>query len=101
MDWRHAPEILAAGEAAYDAYLNLCVWAKTNPGMGSLYRSAHELCFVFKKGRAPHCNNVEFGKHGRSRSNVWTHSGPGAFGQGGYEGNLRALHPTIKPSAPG
>ena len=65
MDWRHLGEVLAAGRAAYTDLKNLCVWAKTNGGMGSLYRSQHELVFVFKAGTAPHINNVELGKHGR------------------------------------
>lgn len=72
MDWRHQQEILSAGNASYAELKNLCVWAKTNGGMGSLYRSAHELVFVFKSGNAPHINNVELGKNGRYRTNVWT-----------------------------
>jgi hypothetical protein len=68
MDWRHLQEMLAAGSAAYTDLKNLCVWAKNNGGMGSLYRSQHELVFVFKSGTAPHINNVELGKHGRYRT---------------------------------
>jgi hypothetical protein len=64
MDWRHCPEIMAAGGAAYTELKNICVWAKNNGGMGSLYRSQHEFVFVFKSGTAPHINNVELGKHG-------------------------------------
>jgi ParB-like nuclease domain len=70
MDWRHVPEILAAGTAAYADLKNICVWAKNNGGMGSLYRSQHEFVFVFKSGTAPHINNIELGKHGRYRTNV-------------------------------
>jgi hypothetical protein len=70
MDWRHMAEVLAAGRGHYAELKNLCIWAKTNGGMGSLYRSQHELVFVFKSGRAPHINNVELGKHGRYRTNV-------------------------------
>jgi hypothetical protein len=73
MDWRHATEILAAGDEAYDELKNLCVWAKNNGGMGSLYRSQHELVFVFKSGTANHINNVELGKHGRYRTNLWSY----------------------------
>jgi hypothetical protein len=71
MDWRHALEILAAGREVYRELKNLCVWVKDNAGMGSLYRSQHELVFVFKHGRARHRNNVQLGKHGRNRSNIW------------------------------
>ncbi len=70
MDWRHMGEVLAAARGTYDEFKNLCVWAKTNGGMGSLYRSQHELFFVFKSGTAPHINNVELGRHGRYRTNV-------------------------------
>ena len=99
MDWRHLVEILTAGEAAYAEVLNLCVWAKHNGGMGSLYRSQHELVLVFKNGKAAHCNNVQLGKFGRNRSNVWTYPGVNNFGRGTDEGNLLAMHPTVKPVA--
>ncbi|MBA4233789.1 MAG: DNA methylase N-4 [Ralstonia sp.] len=97
MDWRHIGEILAAGGSAYTELKNLCVWAKTNGGMGSLYRSAHELVFVFKSGTAPHVNNVELGKHGRYRTNVWTYAGANSFGTN-RDAEL-AMHPTVKPVA--
>jgi DNA modification methylase len=96
MDWRHMGEMLSAGGKAYGELKNLCVWAKTNGGMGSLYRSQHELVFVFKAGRAPHINNVELGRHGRYRTNVWTYPGVNSFGGG--QDDL-ALHPTVKPAA--
>lgn len=96
MDWRHASEILAAGEDAYDAFKNLCVWAKSNGGMGSLYRSQHELVFVFKSGTASHINNVELGKHGRYRTNVWSYPGVNSFGASRSD---LELHPTVKPIA--
>ena len=89
-------EMLAAGDAAYSEFKNLCVWAKTNGGMGALYRSQHELVFVFKSGTAPHINNVELGKHGRYRTNVWSYAGVNSFG--GNREDL-ALHPTVKPTA--
>jgi hypothetical protein len=79
MDWRHMSEILAAGRAASLDLLNLCVWAKTNGGMGSLYRSRHELVFVFKSGKDPHTNNVQLGRFGRNRSNVWNSPGANSF----------------------
>ena len=66
MDWRHIDTLIAAGKQSGLSLLNLCVWAKTTAGMGSLYRSQHELCAVFKFGDEPHVNNVELGKHGRS-----------------------------------
>jgi DNA modification methylase len=96
MDWRHCPEMLAAGAAAYSELKNICVWAKNNGGMGSLYRSQHEFVFVFKSGSAPHINNVELGKHGRYRTNVWSYAGVNSFG--GERAELR-LHPTVKPVA--
>lgn len=96
-DWRHMGELLSAGKAAYSELLNLCVWSKNNPGMGSLYRSQHELVFVFKAGRGRHRNNVQLGQYGRNRSNVWSYPGMSSFGRGGEEGNLATLHPTVKP----
>ena len=99
MDWRHQPEILTAGNEAYTELKNLCVWVKNNAGMGSLYRSRHELVFVFKHGSAKHRNNVELGRHGRSRSNVWEYPGVNTFGRKGEEGDLLSIHPTVKPVA--
>ena len=99
MDWRHQLELLTAAEAIYSEIKNLCVWVKDNAGMGSLYRSQHELVFVFKNGRAAHRNNVRLGQHGRNRSNVWHYPGVGNFGRPGEDGNLAALHPTVKPVA--
>lgn len=97
MDWRHISELLAAAQGIFGAPRNLCVWAKTNAGMGSLYRSQHELVFVFKYGSAPHINNVALGKHGRHRSNVWTYPGVNTFGANRME--MLRLHPTVKPVA--
>jgi DNA modification methylase len=97
MDWRHAGELLAAGRTVYSEHKNTCVWVKSNAGMGSLYRSQHELVFVFKNGQAPHRNNVQLGRFGRQRSNVWNYPGANAMGRGTEEGNLLALHPTAKP----
>jgi DNA modification methylase len=99
MDWRHLNELLAAGDAAYAELKNLCVWAKDNPGMGSLYRSQHELVFVFKKGRAPHRNNVQLGQYGRNRSNLWRYPGMNSFARVTDEGNLLRLAATPKPVA--
>jgi len=95
MDWRHMGEVLRAGKAAYTEYKNLCVWTKTNAGMGSFYRSQHELVFVFKKGAAAHVNNLQLGKHGRNRSNVWSYAGQNSFGQN--RDQELASHPTVKP----
>ena len=97
MDWRHQGEVLAAARGTYSELKNLCVWAKSNGGMGSLYRSQHELVFVFKSGRAPHINNVELGKHGRYRTNVWQYAGANAFGATRDEDLV--MHPTVKPVA--
>lgn len=97
MDWRHIGEVMAAARGRYHDFKNLCVWAKTNGGMGSLYRSQHELVFAFKVGAAPHVNNIELGKHGRYRTNVWTYAGANAFGVTRDED--LASHPTVKPVA--
>jgi len=99
MDWRHMGELLAAGKAVYSELKNLCVWTKDNAGMGSLYRSQHELVFVFKHGKAPHQNHVQLGQFGRYRSNVWRYAGVNSFGRATEEGNLLELHPTVKPVA--
>jgi DNA modification methylase len=97
MDWRHCFELLSAGRTAYAELKNLCVWAKRNGGMGSLYRSQYELIFVFKNGAAPHVNNVELGKHGRNRTNVWQYPGLNSFGEERLE-ELK-MHLTVKPVA--
>ena len=99
MDHRHLGEMLAAGKAAGATMLNLCVWVKDNGGMGSLYRSQHELVFAFKNGSGPHRNNVQLGKFGRNRTNVWSYPGANSFARTTGEGNLLALHPTVKPVA--
>jgi DNA modification methylase len=99
MDWRHLEELLAAARDVYDELKNLCVWVKDNPGMGSFYRSQHELVGVFKLGREAHRNNVQLGQFGRNRSNVWNYPGANSFARSGEEGNLLALHPTVKPVA--
>jgi DNA modification methylase len=97
MDWRHIGEIHSAGKDVYSELLNVCVWVKPNAGMGSFYRGQHELVFVFRHGRASHRNNVQLGQYGRNRSNVWNYPGPRCFGRGSEEGDLAALHPTVKP----
>ena len=97
MDWRHIGELLVAGKPAYCELKNICVWAKDNAGMGSLYRSQHELVFVFKHGKNPHRNNIQLGSYGRYRSNVWHYPGANTFSRSREEGNLLALHPTVKP----
>jgi len=100
MDWRHAPEILAAGGAQYTELKNLCVWVKDRPGMGAFYRSQHELVFVFKHGETRHKNHFELGQHGRTRSNVWSYPSVRSLdsADGDPEGDeALKLHPTIKP----
>jgi DNA methylase/ParB/Sulfiredoxin domain len=97
MDWRHQRELLAAGDDVYSKLMNLCVWNKSNAGMGSLYRSKHELVFVFKVGKGAHINNVALGRYGRHRTNVWDYVSQNAL-SGTAKGKL-ALHPTAKPVA--
>ncbi|HEY6769451.1 MAG TPA: DNA modification methylase [Candidatus Sulfotelmatobacter sp.] len=99
MDWRHMAELLAAGKQIYDAFLNLCVWTKNNGGMGSFYRSQHELIFVFRNGKGQHRNNVQLGQYGRNRTNVWEYPGVSTFSKQADENNLLSLHPTVKPVA--
>jgi DNA modification methylase len=99
MDWRHIAELLAATRDVYGELKNLCIWVKDNGGMGSLYRSRHELIFVFKLGQGSHRNNVQLGRFGRNRTNVWCYPGVNSFARTGAEGNLLALHPTVKPVA--
>ena len=99
MDWRHSAELLAAGNSVYAEHKNTCVWVKHNGGMGSLYRSQHEFVHVFKNGTASHRNNVQLGRFGRHRTNVWHYQGANSLGRGTEEGNLLALHPTVKPVA--
>lgn len=97
MDWRHIGEMLGAGRQVYSELKNICVWNKTNAGMGSFYRSKHELVFIWKNGNAAHVNNFELGQYGRSRSNVWDYDGVNTFRPGRLE--ELAMHPTVKPVA--
>jgi DNA modification methylase len=97
MDWRHLKEVLAAGEDVYDELKNICVWATTNAGQGSFYRSQRELVLVFKHGSADHLNTFELGQHGRTRTNVWTYAGVHSFRSGRMD-ELQ-MHPTVKPTA--
>jgi len=97
MDWRHIGETLAAGSVAYSELKNLCVWVKSNGGMGTFYRSRHELVFAFKNGTAPHINNFELGQTGRYRTNVWAYAGANSFGRD--RDSSLAMHPTVKPVA--
>ena len=97
MDWRGINALLTAAQAAGLDLINLAIWAKTNGGMGSLYRSQHEMVPVFKNGTAPHINNISLGSHGRYRTNLWTY--PGASSLGSDARNGLAVHPTSKPVA--
>lgn len=97
MDWRHQLELLTAGRAVFDEMKNLCVWNKTNGGMGTFYRSKHELVFVFKKGQAPHTNTFGLGDSGRYRTNVWDYPGVNSFSSS--RADDLAMHPTVKPVA--
>ncbi len=97
MGWRHMWEMLAAGRNVYSDLKNLCVWNKSNAGMGSFYRSKHELVFVWKSGAAAHINNFELGQHGRNRTNVWDYAGISSLRSGRLE--ELTMHPTVKPVA--
>lgn len=97
MDWRHLDDVSAAAGDVYSELLNLCIWNKSNAGMGSLYRSKHEIVFVYKVGTAAHFNAVELGKHGRNRTNVWDY--PSVNSMAGSRREDLALHPTVKPVA--
>ncbi len=99
MDWRHMSELLSAGRQVHESILNVCVWIKNNGGMGSFYRSRHELVFVYRKGSAQHRNNVQLGRFGRNRTNVWEYPSMNSLSKMSEEGNLLALHPTVKPVA--
>jgi ParB-like chromosome segregation protein Spo0J len=97
MDWRHMGEMLDAGEEVFSELKNLCVWNKKNGGMGSFYRSKHELVFVFKVGTAPHTNSFGLGETGRYRTNVWDYAGISSLGASRTD--ELAMHPTVKPVA--
>jgi DNA modification methylase len=97
IDWRHIGELLSAGSDVYSELKNIVVWAKTNAGQGSFYRSQHEFICVYKSGDAAHINNFELGQHGRNRSNVWTYAGVNTFRAGRLED--LSTHPTVKPVA--
>lgn len=97
MDWRHLDDVSVVGSEVYNALLNICVWNKSNAGMGSLYRSKHEMVFVYRVGDAPHTNNVELGRHGRNRTNVWDYASVNSM-RGSRREDLE-LHPTVKPVA--
>lgn len=93
MDWRHLMEVHNAARASECDLLNLCVWVKTNGGLGSLYRSRHELVFVLRNGKAPHVNNVQLGRFGRNRTNVWNYNAATTFGREDLK-----FHPTVNQS---
>jgi DNA modification methylase len=97
MDWRHMGELLEAGEAVFSELKNVCVWNKTNGGMGAFYRSKHEMVFVFKVGTEPHTNTFGLGDTGRYRTNVWDY--PGISSLGSKRNESLELHPTVKPTA--
>jgi DNA modification methylase len=96
MDWRHMGEVLAAGKVVFSELKNLCVWNKTNAGMGTFYRSKHELVFVYKVGTAPHTNTFGLGNE-RYRTNVWDYAGVNSGGK--VRAEAIQLHPTAKPVA--
>jgi DNA modification methylase len=97
MDWRHMRDLMDAGAEIYSELKNLIVWAKDNGGMGTFYRSRHELIFAYKVGDAAHVNNFELGQHGRNRTNVWEYAGVNSMRRGRLD--ELAMHPTVKPCA--
>ena len=97
IDWRHVMEMTVAGHACNMPLYTICVWTKTNGGMGGIYRNAHELVCVFKAGGEQPLDNVELGRHGRNRTNVWSYPGMSSFGKG--RDTLLGMHPTVKPIA--
>jgi DNA modification methylase len=97
IDGPHMHEMLNAGYAVFDEFKAMICWAKTNAGMGSLYRSQTEFIPLWKKGKAPHINNIELGRHGRYRTTLWTYAGANTFRRGRME--ELASHPTVKPCA--
>jgi DNA modification methylase len=97
MDWRHLGEILEAGHAVFSELKNICVWAKTNGGMGTFYRSQHEMVLVWKVGSAPHTNTFGLGDKGRYRTNIWSYAGVNTF-KSDRMAEI-AAHPTCKPVA--
>jgi DNA modification methylase len=99
MDWRSSRILQEGADPHYSELKNVCVWVKDSPGLGSLYRSQHELIFVYKYGKGNHRNNIQLGRYGRNRSNVWTYPGANSFARNGEDGNLLAYHPTSKPTA--
>jgi DNA modification methylase len=98
IDWRHLQDMQLVAAEIYKELLNIAVWVKPNGGMGSFYRSRHELVLVYKRGAGRYRNNIELGRHGRNRTNVWEYAGGNSFsGRTTDEGNLLRLHPTVKP----
>jgi DNA modification methylase len=97
IDWRGLEHVHAAATSLGLDQLNLIVWSKTNGGMGSLYRSQHELFPIYKKGLETHVNNINLGKRGRYRTNVWTYPGASSLSSDARKG--LEFHPTVKPSA--
>jgi DNA modification methylase len=95
MDGQHIRDLIEAGEAVYETYVDLVTWVKTNAGQGGLYRKQSEFIGVFRVGGAFHRNNVQMGKFGRNRSNVWTYAGANTLRAGRMDD--LAAHPTVKP----
>ncbi len=96
-DWRMIADLVHVGRELFDQHLNVCIWVKSNGGMGSFYRSGHEMCAIFKKGKKRHVNNIQFGRLGRSRTNVWHYDGASSFSA--TRNQDLADHPTVKPIA--
>jgi DNA modification methylase len=99
MDWRSSRVLQEGADPHYAELKNICVWSKDSAGLGSFYRSQHEFVFVYKYGKEKHHNNIQLGRFGRNRSNVWTYPGANSFARSGEDGNLLSYHPTSKPTA--
>src|SRR5260370_2567493 len=94
MDHAHSLELQVAAYPFFGKQKNVCVWVKDNAGMGSFYRSQHELVYVFKNGTAAHINNFNLGEKARYRTNAWHY--PGAT-TGHDRHEALNIHPTVKP----
>jgi len=97
MDWRHSYILQKALLDVFAKLLNICVWDKTKAGLGSFYRSQHEFCFVYQNGNGKYVNNIQLGKNGRNRSNIWQYQGMNISTKQAKK--LSKLHPTVKTTA--
>ena len=97
MDWRHSLDLQLAFKDIYPKLLNICIWDKTKSGLGSFYRSQHEFCCIYQNGNGGYSNNIQLGKNGRNRSNIWQYQGMNLPTK--QANKLGKLHPTVKSTA--